>query len=144
MLKDHLHKISYALNVILVILLLVLAFSEDEKLIDMTVYTQQDLSKSLDIIQGMSFEDVKKQMGEPIKKEIIQDSEIWHYCTTGSHVDEYVAVSFSSGKVVKMSPYAVSYLDVVFKHTETPSKSLIEASGLGDCRLTVGMGSFER
>ncbi len=142
MLKENIHKISYAVNAILVILVIVLIFSEDNKPIDLTLYTQQDLSKSLGVLQGMSIDEVKKIMGLPVKKEITQDNEVWHYCTTGSHVDEYIAIGFSDGKVVKMTPYAVSYLDIIFKHTQTPSVPLIEASGLGDCRLMVGMGSF--
>lgn len=141
--KISLQRVSYSLNVVLLLILLITwSTSEEDVPLDLSIYTQQDLSKAIDVSEGMAPEAVSKIMGRPIKKELAFGSETWHYCATGSRIDEYVAVRFAEGVVVQIQPYVVSYLDVVFKHTESPSDALVEASGLGDCRLTVGMGNY--
>ncbi len=127
---------------ILAIALVSILNSEEPKPVDFSVYTQQDIDKAFQIKYGMSFEDVQEIVGIPVKKEILGSVEEWHYCRTGNDIDEYVAIKFNDGKVSELEQYTVSYLDIIFHHTSTPSEELIKASGLGDCKLTIRWGSY--
>ncbi|MDY4378343.1 hypothetical protein SOV92_10980 [Pectobacterium brasiliense] len=132
----------YALNIILFLTLVSILKKEEPKLADLSIYTQQDIDKAFGVKSGMSFDEVKDILGIPVKKEISGDVEEWHYCRTGSDVDEYVAIKFESGKVYILEQYTVSYLDIIFHHTSTPSAETIKASGMGDCKLTIRWGSY--
>jgi hypothetical protein len=124
---------------------LVLAMREEEKAPlppPLLSYTQQELDKSLTFSAGLKSDDVKKVMGDPIKKEFVGGKEEWHYCRTGELVDEYLALRFSEGILTEMEQYTVSALDVVYHHTPTPSSELADLISAVDCRFTVRWGSY--
>lgn len=115
---------------------------EDVPPVDVKVYTEQDLSKSVEISPKMTMKEVISVMGKPAIKEISNSSEEWHYCKTGDQVDEYVVISFTDKMVSKLSNYTVSWLDIVFKHTQTPTEEVIKMSPMGDCKLTTRWGTY--
>ena len=75
-------------------------------------YTKQNLEKASNINQGMSQQDVKGIMGDPIKVEFSDNKIAWHYCRTGSSSDEFYTIVFTDGKVTKMKSYGVTSRDV--------------------------------
>jgi outer membrane protein assembly factor BamE (lipoprotein component of BamABCDE complex) len=111
---------------------------------DLAKYTQQDLSKASRIIAGMKRIEVAAVMGDPAVKEISGSTEEWHYCKTGSKVDEYIAVAFKGDSLSELQYYTVSWLDIAFHYVKQPTEKLIEAGGMGDCRLTVRWGTFNQ
>lgn len=134
---------SIGLNVILLLITLVV-WPVKEPPTDLSKYTQQDLEQALLIQSGMLKEDVRKIMGSPALREIENTMEEWHYCKTGSSVDEYVAISFENDKVVRLRNYSVSWLDIAFHYMKAPTKEMIEAGGFGDCKLTARWSSFNQ
>ncbi len=132
---------SIGLNVILLITILVV-WPKNKPPVDLSKYTQQNLEKASLVQSGMPRADVQKVMGTPILREVDNSSEEWHYCKTGSSVDEYVAISFEADKVVMLTNYTVSWLDMAFHYMKAPTKEVIEAGGLGDCKLTARWGSY--
>jgi len=135
---------SFALNVILVVWLAVVLTPKEpkEEPVDLTIYTQQDLSKSQEVKAGMTSQELVELMGTPAVREFDQALEEWHYCKTGSSVDEYIVFELQNDKVISSINYTVSWLDVVYYHTQTPTEALIEAGGMGDCKLTVKWGTY--
>lgn len=111
---------------------------------DNTKYTQHDLSKANRRVAGMKRTEVTALMGEPAVKEISASTEEWHYCKTGSKVDEYIAVAFKGDSLSDLQHYTVSWLDLAFHYVKQPTEKLIEAGGMGDCRLTVRWGTFNQ
>lgn len=111
---------------------------------DLTKYTQHDLGKASRISAGMNRTEVAALMGEPAIKEITGFTEEWHYCRTGGKVDEYIAVSFKGDSLSELQYYTVSWLDLAFHYVKQPTEKLIEAGGMGDCRLTVRWGTFNQ
>ncbi len=135
---------SIALNVILIIWLVVVLTPEEPTLVDLSIHTQQDLEKAQEVNAGITSEQLKKLMGNPALREFDQEKEEWHYCKTGHNVDEYVVFKLQDDKVVSSKYYTVSWLDVVYHHTQTPTEALIEAGGMGDCKLTAKWGSYSK
>ena len=133
---------SYALNAALVILVVSLLWPEEKTLVDLSKYTQNDLSEATNIRPGMPTEEILKIMGPPVVKEIQGDVEELHYCKTGHLVDEYISIKTSQGKLVDMSFYVVNWLDVAFHHTPTPNEHLLDIGGMGDCKLTIRWGTY--
>lgn len=133
---------SIILNVILIVAVLSSAWPEETELADLSVYTQNNLDKSIGITPGMDAKNVIEIMGPPAVKEIEGNKEELHYCKTGHLVDEYIAIILKEGKVTNMSFYVVNWLDVAFHHTQTPTEELIEVGGLGDCKLTIRWGTY--
>lgn len=129
---------SLGVNVVLAVVLVLVLWPGEPTPVDLSQYTQQDLAKTTEIEPGMSRQNVLAHLGPPIARVFESDFEEWHYCRTGNSVDEYAAVEIRNGKVVGLRRYTVSWLDVVFRHTDQPTEALIEVSGLGDCKLTVG------
>ena len=112
--------------------------------LDLSKYTQQDLRKANHLSAGMRRTDVSNLMGEPAVKEISGHSEEWHYCQTGGSVDEYVAVSFTRDSLAGLQYYTVSWLDLAFHYVKQPTEKLIDAGGMGDCRLTIRWGTYNQ
>lgn len=135
---------SFALNAALAVWLGVVLIPEEPKPepVDLSIYTQQDLSKAQKVKIGMTSEELIKLMGSPAVREFNQVLEEWHYCKTGSNVDEYVVLELHNDKVVSSRNYTVSWLDVVYHHTQTPTEALIKAGGMGDCKLTAKWGTY--
>ena len=139
---------SFVLNVALVVWLAVALTPEkpepepEPEPVDLTIYTQQDLSKLQEVKLGMTSGDLIKLMGRPAIREFNQTLEEWHYCKTGSNVDEYIVLQFQNDKVVSSRNYTVSWLDVVYYHTQSPTEALIKAGGMGDCKLTAKWGTY--
>jgi outer membrane protein assembly factor BamE (lipoprotein component of BamABCDE complex) len=134
---------SPILNVILVITLVWCLFrNTDPEPKLLSSYTQQEIDKAAKIRPGMSADEIVKIMGEPVKREFVGGKEEWHYCRTGESVDEYVAIRLEEGGVSEMEQYTVTYLDILFHHTLTPSEEVIAATGLGDCKLKVRWGTY--
>ena len=133
---------SYGLNVLLITIFIFILVPEDVPPVVAKIYTEQDLSKSIDISPKMTMKEVTSVMGKPAIKEISGTSEEWHYCKTGDQVDEYVVISFTDNVVLKLSNYTVSWFDIIFKHTQTPSEELIKMSPVGDCKLTTRWGTY--
>lgn len=111
---------------------------------DLTKYTQHDLGKANRINADMKKSDVATLMGEPAIKEISGSSEEWHYCKTGTTVDEYVAVSFGGDNLIGLQHYTVSWLDLAFHYVKQPTEKLIDVGGTGNCRLTVRWGTYNQ
>lgn len=133
---------SIALNIVLIILLGLTLIPDEPEIVDLSIYTQQDLSKSLQVKNGITSSELIKIMGEPAVREFDLSREEWHYCKTGLNVDEYVVVTLTQDKVISLKNYMVSWLDVVYHHTQTPTEATIEAGGMGDCKLTAKWGSY--
>lgn len=135
---------SIALNVILIIWLVAVLTPEEPVLVDLSIHTQQDLEKAQEVKAGITSEQLTKLMGNPVLREFDQEKEEWHYCKTDHNVDEYVVFKLQDDKVVSSKYYTVSWLDVVYHHTQTPTEALIEAGGMGDCKLTAKWGSYSK
>lgn len=133
---------SYVLNAALALVVISMLWPEEEKLADLSKYTQNDLSRAADIQPGMPTEEILKIMGQPALKEIRGEIEEYHYCKTGHLVDEYISIKASQGKLLNMSYYVVNWLDVAFHHTPTPNEHLLEIGGMGDCKLTIRWGTY--
>jgi len=135
--------LSVVLNVVLISVLL---FSSKEQKEETTPspspYTRQEIEKSVQVKRGAKPDDVVALLGQPVAKEMSGDTEEWHYCRTGRLADEYVAITFENSSVVKLTNYSVSQLDLVFRHTNNPSKEVLEMGGIGDCRISVGQGTY--
>lgn len=135
---------SIVLNVALLLILIFTLQDDDVEITDLSKYTQNDLTKALDITQGMSITDVLNLMGPPVVKEINSKDEEWHYCKTGYSVDEYISIKIIANKVSNMSFYVVSWLDIIFHYTSSPSEELIEAGGMIDCKLGIRWGTYDQ
>jgi len=105
---------SGALNVVLLISLVVAMWKPEPVPVDLSKNTQQDIQKAMTVSYGADVPTVKKLLGEPVVREVAGRREEWHFCKTGSRVDEYVAISFEDQKVVAVDYYNVSWLDVAF------------------------------
>ncbi len=134
--------ISVGMNIVFIILLIYSFIPNEPELADLSKNTQQNLDKALEVKQGMSPEQVIKVMGKPVIREFNKELEEWHYCKTGHNVDEYVVIKLHKSKVIGLKNYTVSWLDVVYHHTKTPTVATIEVGGMGDCKLTVGWGTY--
>lgn len=133
---------SISLNVILAIWLIVLLIPDEPELVDLSIHTQNDLSKAFEVKQGVNSTELFTLMGKPAVREFDKVKEEWHYCKTGHLIDEYVVIELKDDKVVSSKTYTVSWLDVVYYYTQTPTEALIEAGGMGDCKLTVKWGTY--
>lgn len=134
---------SYVLNLVLVVIVIFLLWPEEETLVDLSKYTQNDLDKATDIKPEMPTEEILKIMGAPVIKEVRGEMEELHYCKTGHLVDEYISIKTNQGKLVNMSYYVVNWLDVAFHHTPTPNEHLLDIGGMGDCKLTIRWGTYD-
>ena len=141
--KKWISYVSYGVNAILIAVLLFILTEEEtvpapvKKPFNPSVYTQQDLDRSIEIKAEMNTEEVLSIMGSPVKKELTGSTEEWHYCRTGEVVDEYVSIEFNESKVSNLSIYTVDALDVVFRHTDTPTAELTSFLASGDCKLFI-------
>ena len=74
--------------------------------------THQKVDNAMMLSPGMSKTQVVQVMGsQPAKAEFSGNVEEWHYCSTGSSSDEFVAVFFHDGQVIAMRPYLVTIKD---------------------------------
>ena len=89
--------------------------------------TQQNLDQSFLLSPGMGKQDVLTTMGKPVKNEFDRGIEEWHYCSTGTGADEFIAVYFEQGRVIAMRPYTVT---------------LADAGASGSCEVFVKMGNY--
>ncbi len=142
--KKWIKRWPYIVIIILITILVITFKSDKSEPVDLSEYTQQNIDKAFDVKSGMSYDEVLNIIGIPVKKEILGPNEEWHYCRTGEEVDEYIAVNFSDGKVSELKQYTVSYLDIIFHYTSSPSEGLIKASSMGDCKLTIKWGTYEK
>ncbi len=55
---------------------------------------QQKLSVSYRLNEGMTKAEVDGILGQPVKSDFNRNVEEWHYCSTGSDTDEFLAVFF--------------------------------------------------
>jgi Zn-dependent protease with chaperone function len=86
------------------------------------------ISKSEMLKTGMYQETVLQVMGVPITKEFQGDGAEWHYCETGSAMDEFVAVIFEQGALTQLKRYTVTASN----------------SGLtGDCTRNIKRGTYK-
>jgi len=134
--------VSCVLNVVLLASLVAAMWKPEPIPVDLSKYTQQDIRKAMTVSYGADVASVKGLLGEPAVREVTGSREEWHYCQTGSTVDEYVAISFDDQKVVAVGYYNVSWLDLAFHYVKQPTEQLIDVGGMGDCRLTVRWGTY--
>ena len=87
------------------------------------VMTYQDLSVSSNVKAGMTTDEVRNILGEPVISELDRNVEEWHYCTTGSE-DRFLAMFFVDNKLVAKKYY-------------------LGKSELGDCSLFVKTGDYK-
>ena len=60
---------------------------------------------------GMSKDDVRAVMGDPARAQAADTHEAWHYCRTGSSVDEFAVVIFKDSKVTEARHYSATTAD---------------------------------
>ena len=87
------------------------------------MFTSQNLSMSSKIQRGMTTDEVRDIMGEPIISELDRNVEEWHYCKTGMR-DKYLAIFFVDNKVSAKTFYT-------------------QDVGYGDCSLFVKTGDYK-
>lgn len=74
-------------------------------------YTQQNLEQVALLETGMSKEDVKRIMGNPIRTELDGNQSAWHYCKTGNRGDDFSVLVFKNSKLNKVKSYIVTIRD---------------------------------
>ena len=64
--------------------------------------TMQNLSQSSKVTAGMTTDEVRDLMGEPILTELDRNVEEWHYCRSDSYPakDRFFAIYFVDNKVI--------------------------------------------
>ena len=64
--------------------------------------TMQNLSQSSKVKAGMTTDEVRDIMGEPVMTELDRDVEEWHYCRSDSYPakDRFFAIYFVDNKVI--------------------------------------------
>jgi len=69
--------------------------------------TMQNLSQSSKVKAGMTTDEVRDIMGEPVLTELDRNVEEWHYCKTEifNYNDEFLAVFFVDNKLVAKKFY---------------------------------------
>ena len=87
------------------------------------IMTYQDLSVSSNVKAGMTTDEVRNILGEPVISELDRNVEEWHYCNTGMK-DRYLAIFFVDNKVSAKTSYTQSV-------------------GFGDCSLFVKTGDYK-
>ena len=87
------------------------------------IMTYQDLSVSSNVKAGMTTDEVRNILGEPVISELDRNVEEWHYCKTGMK-DRYLAIFFVDNKVSAKTSYTQSV-------------------GFGDCSLFVKTGDYK-
>ena len=75
--------------------------------------TMQNLSQSSKVTAGMTTDEVRDLMGEPILTELDRNVEEWHYCRTGGSLrgerDTFVALFFIDNKLTAKQHYSTHY-----------------------------------
>jgi len=91
------------------------------------MFTSQNLSMSSKVQRGMTVDEVRDIMGEPIVSELNRNVEEWHYCSTGSgsgRKDRFLAIFFVDNKLVAKKFY-------------------FGKSDFGDCLLFLKTGDYK-
>ena len=91
------------------------------------MFTFQNLSMSSKVQRGMTIDEVRDIMGEPIVSELNRNVEEWHYCSTGSGrgiKDRFLAIFFVDNKLVAKKFY-------------------FGKSDFGDCLLFLKTGDYK-
>jgi len=83
----------------------------------------QSLSQSSKVKAGMTTDEVRDIMGEPVISELDRNVEEWHFCRTGSK-DRFLAMFFVDNKLVAKKYY-------------------LGKSEFGDCSLFVKTGDYK-
>ena len=86
--------------------------------------TMQSLSQSSKVKAGMTTDEVRDIMGEPVMTELDRDVEEWHYCRYVINKDRYLAIFFVDNKVIAKTFYT-------------------QNEGIGDCSLFVKTGDYK-
>ena len=89
----------------------------------MGCWTMQSLSQSSKVKAGMTTDEVRDIMGEPIVSELDRNVEEWHYCSTGMK-DRFLAIFFVDNKLVAKKFY-------------------FGKSTFGDCSLFLKTGDYK-
>lgn len=89
---------------------------------------QQDLSRSLALSPGLSKQQVLQVMGTPVKTEFSRGVEEWHYCRTGTGVDQFLALFFQEGALIESKNYSVTIRDA--------------GGATGSCENFIKMGNY--
>ena len=66
--------------------------------------TMQNLSQSSKVKAGMTTDEVRDIIGEPIVTELDRNVEEWHYCRTGSR-DRFLAMFFVDSRLIAKKYY---------------------------------------
>ena len=85
--------------------------------------TMQNLSQSSKVKAGMTTDEVRDIIGEPVVTELDRNVEEWHFCRTGSE-DRFLAMFFVDNKLVAKKYY-------------------LGKSEFGDCSLFVKTGDYK-
>ena len=86
--------------------------------------TMQSLSRSSEVRAGMTTDEVRDIMGEPVMTELDRNVEEWHYCKFVVNKDRYLAIFFVDNKVIAKIFYT-------------------QAKRMGDCSLFVKTGDYK-
>ena len=66
--------------------------------------------------EGMTKQEVVDIMGSPAASEFASGVEEFHYCSTGTGSDKFVAFFFVDGKVLSKTSYTVTEVDVGYTY----------------------------
>ena len=72
------------------------------------LFTSQNLSMSSKVQGGMTIDEVRDIMGEPVISELDRNVEEWHYCSTSGSIgykDRFLAIFFVDNKLVAKKFY---------------------------------------
>ena len=86
-------------------------------------FTMQNLSQSSKVKAGMTTDEVRDIIGEPVVTELDRNVEEWHYCRTGSQ-DRFLAMFFVDSRLIAKKYY-------------------LGKSEEGDCSLFVKTGDYK-
>jgi outer membrane protein assembly factor BamE (lipoprotein component of BamABCDE complex) len=90
--------------------------------------TNQNLSISYKLHEGMTKNEVEAIMGRPVKSDFYKKVEEWHYCATGSGADELLSLFFFEDKLIAKKNYTVTLQD---------TRGII-----GSCEKFIKMGNY--
>ena len=83
--------------------------------------TMQNLSQSSKVTAGMTTDEVRDIMGEPVLTELDRNVEEWHYCRSDNYPpkDRFLAIYFADNKVIAKTFYTrwKGHLFPAFIHT---------------------------
>ena len=96
----------------------------------------QSLSQSSKVKAGMTTDEVRDIMGEPVMTELDRDVEEWHYCRYVINKDRYLAIFFVDNKVIAKTFYTRWKGNIFKSYVRNPEH-------FGSCEYFVKTGDYK-